>query len=51
MSVCIENIDELSMCFGLIGFVIIRPVEVLLARVVAASVVGEYNKPTAAEVW
>lgn len=50
VSVCIENVDELSMCFGLISFVIRSPVDVLLARVVAASVVGEYNKPTASEV-
>ena len=50
MSVCIENIDELSMCFGLISFVIRSPAEMLLARVVAASVAREYNKPTASEV-
>ena len=50
MSVRIENIDELSMCFGFICFVIRRPVETLLARVVAASVVGACNKSTASEI-
>ena len=50
MSVRVEKIDEFSMCFGLISFVIRRPGEMLLPRVLTASVVGEYNKPTASEV-
>ena len=39
-SVRIESIDDLILCIGLIGFVITWSVEILLARVTAASVDG-----------
>ena len=46
----IHSIDQLSLCIGLISFVMTWPVEVLLAQVTAISVVGGCDEFTALEV-
>ena len=49
-SVRIECIDDLSLCIGLVGFVMTWAVEILLAWVTAASVDGGCDKSTVFKV-